>query len=80
MFTSQPQGKVETVKTIYNDHVKTDILGRPLPTPPWRTPLMSAAEAGHHDVVEALLARGADVNAADMENTTALMLAAKNGM
>ena len=83
MFTSQPQGKVETVKTLYNDHVKKDILGRPEPTPPTppgRTPLMSAAEAGHHDVVEALLDRGVDVNATDEENTTALMLASKNGM
>ena len=41
---------------------------------------MSAARAGHHDVVEALLGHGADVNVGDKEGMTALMLASKNGM
>ena len=85
MFTSQPQGKLETVKTLYN--VKKDEYGRPVPTPPTppgRTPLMSAAEAGHHDVVEALIDHVEEkevyTNAADDEGRTALMLASKNGM
>ena len=88
MSTSQPQGKVETVRTLYNDHVKKDISRRPDPTPPGRTPLMSAAEAGHHDVVEALLDHaeeeeeedGVYINAADDEGRTALLLASKNGI
>ena len=41
---------------------------------------MLAAEAGHHDVVEALLGNGDDVNAGDKEGMTALMLASKNGI
>ena len=43
------------------------------------TPLMYAAEAGHIDVLNALLAAGADVNALSSLGTTAAYLAAKDG-
>ena len=42
-------------------------------------PLLLAAENGHVDAVRALLAAGADANAADASGTTALMLAAAAG-
>jgi len=44
-----------------------------------RTPLMTAALAGHVRIAEALLAAGADVDAADHRGTTALMEAARSG-
>ena len=44
-----------------------------------RTLLMCAAEFRHADVVEALLAAGADVNARDRSNKTALHIAARAG-
>jgi ankyrin repeat protein len=44
-----------------------------------RTPLMSAALAGHSRIVEALLAGGAGVDLADHRGTTALMEAARAG-
>lgn len=44
-----------------------------------RTPLMMAAGLGHGDVVSALLAAGADVNAADERGFTPLFCACHNG-
>jgi uncharacterized protein len=43
------------------------------------TALVAAAGMGHLDVVQALLARGADVNGKIGLDNTALMAAAKNG-
>jgi ankyrin repeat protein len=44
------------------------------------TPLMMAAQGGNADVVKALIARGADVNAKEkVKNETALMIAASYG-
>ena len=40
---------------------------------------MMASQQGHLDVVQALLAKGADVNAKDNDGATALMLASQNG-
>ena len=44
-----------------------------------RTPLHFAAEAGHREIAEFLIAAGADVNARDPDNTTPLHLAAHCG-
>ena len=46
-----------------------------------RSPLMIAAERGHAGIVTAMLASemGADVNTANAEGVTALMLAAQSG-
>jgi ankyrin repeat protein len=38
------------------------------------TPLMAAADSGHHQIVEALLGAGADVNAQDRNGNTALLV------
>jgi ankyrin repeat protein len=43
------------------------------------TPLMYAAGRGHTEIVQALIASGAAVNARDMAGHTALMFAANNG-
>lgn len=40
---------------------------------------MVAADEGHTDIVHALLANGADVNAKAYDGNTALMLAKQNG-
>ncbi|WP_300615645.1 ankyrin repeat domain-containing protein [Dokdonella sp.] len=44
-----------------------------------RTPLMTAALAGHARIVEALLSAGAGVDLADQRGTTALMEASRSG-
>jgi len=44
-----------------------------------RTPLMTAALAGHVRIAESLLGAGGDVDAADHRGTTALMEAARSG-
>jgi uncharacterized protein len=44
------------------------------------TALMAAAFAGHTQVVEALLSRGANANVKDAQGRTALMAAAINGV
>mmetsp|Transcript_21787 Transcript_21787/g.32574 ORF Transcript_21787/g.32574 Transcript_21787/m.32574 type:complete len:891 (-) Transcript_21787:80-2752(-) len=43
------------------------------------TPLIAAASEGHVEVLEALVAKGADVNAADKDGTNALMAACARG-
>jgi ankyrin repeat protein len=72
----------------HGGHTKTvkNLLSGPQPPPidardpaTQRTPLMQAAQHGHHALVQSLVARGADVNARDSQGCTPLMLAARSG-
>lgn len=58
----------------------TRIWSRPqFPDDHGATPLLRAAESGHNTIIQLLLHHGADVEAVDKSNRTALFVAAPNG-
>jgi hypothetical protein len=65
-------GDLLTLKTLLRFRAQTDIDGR---DSSGRTALMLAILSGHADAVDALLASGADPNAADSDGTTPLQAA-----
>jgi ankyrin repeat protein len=63
----------ETAMTLINGGANVEALND------WKqTPLHTAASMGNHTVVRYLLAKVKDINAADKDGMTALMIAAKN--
>ncbi|XP_012278218.1 ankyrin repeat domain-containing protein 6 isoform X2 [Orussus abietinus] len=67
------RGDAARLERLLDDGVK------PLPDEHGRNPLLLAAAGGHQDACNVLLARGADVNAADNSGVTALQRAAAEG-
>jgi len=67
------EGKAEMVKVCVENGARINAVGAPVPGCPWRmTPIQLAIYRERRDIVEILIAAGADVNAKDTNGETAL--------
>lgn len=81
LHSAAAQGKSELVSNLLDQGVDVNgVKHFPCPTPNFDvTPVMMAAESGHHETVSLLLERGANPNMQDIGGWTALMKAAARG-
>ncbi|GET41720.1 ankyrin repeat domain-containing protein [Microseira wollei] len=75
----QLRGDAKTVEAVLAQGANVNVTGGVTPVGESNTALMWAAAEGHLDVVNILLAHGADVNVKNDANYTALMYAAERG-
>ena len=69
-------GNIALVKLLLDNRANLDAINKNNNN---KTAFIIASQKGHHEVVEELLLRGANVNAADASGSTALIYASKNG-